>query len=95
LKETTGFAYVLKRNIYKNEVFGGVRMTHVKAQMAGTVFEVAVKEGDSVVKGQTLIILESMKMEIPCEAEVDGVVVKVAVAEGDFVEEDEVLVELA
>lgn len=70
-------------------------MTQVKAQMAGTVFEVAVKEGDSVVKGQTLIILESMKMEIPCDAEVDGVVGRIAVAEGDFVEEDDVLIELA
>lgn len=70
-------------------------MAQVKAQMAGTVFEVAVKEGDAVVKGQTVIILESMKMEIPCEAERDGVVVKVTVAEGDFVEEHDVLVELA
>lgn len=70
-------------------------MSHVKAQMAGTVFEVAVKEGDSVVKGQTVVILESMKMEIPCEAEIDGVVARVAVVEGDFVEENDVLVELA
>ncbi|MER2105464.1 MAG: acetyl-CoA carboxylase biotin carboxyl carrier protein subunit [Solibacillus sp.] len=70
-------------------------MTQIKAQMAGTVFEVVVKEGDSVVKGQTLIILESMKMEIPCDAEVDGVVGRIAVAEGDFVEEDDVLIELA
>ena len=70
-------------------------MAQVKAQMAGTVFEVAVKEGDTVVKGQTVIILESMKMEIPCEAEQDGVVIKVLVAEGDFVEEHDVLVELA
>lgn len=70
-------------------------MTEVKAQMAGTVFEVAVKEGDAVIKGQTLVILESMKMEIPCEAEVDGVVGKIAVVEGDFVEEDDVLIELA
>ncbi|MER2189863.1 MAG: acetyl-CoA carboxylase biotin carboxyl carrier protein subunit [Solibacillus sp.] len=70
-------------------------MTQVKARMAGTVFEVAVKEGDSVVKGQTLIILESMKMEIPCDAEVDGIVGRIAVAEGDFVEEDDVLIELA
>lgn len=70
-------------------------MAEVKAQMAGTVFEVSVKEGDSVTKGQTLIILESMKMEIPHEAEVDGTVVKITVAEGDFVEENDILVELA
>lgn len=70
-------------------------MAEVKAQMAGTVFEVSVKEGDSVTKGQTLIILESMKMEIPHEAESDGTVAKITVAEGDFVEENDVLVELA
>jgi acetyl-CoA carboxylase biotin carboxyl carrier protein len=70
-------------------------MTQVKAQMAGTVFEVSVKEGDSVTKGQTLIILESMKMEIAHDAENEGKVAKVNVAEGDFVEENDVLVELA
>ncbi|HEY9576462.1 acetyl-CoA carboxylase biotin carboxyl carrier protein [Solibacillus kalamii] len=70
-------------------------MAEVKAQMAGTVFEVSVKEGDSVTKGQTLIILESMKMEIPHEAEADGTVAKITVAEGDFVEENDILVELA
>ena len=69
-------------------------MAQIKAQMAGTVFEVAVKEGDTVVKGQTLVILESMKMEIPHEAELDGVVRSVVVAEGDFVEEADVLIEL-
>ncbi|MEK4385014.1 acetyl-CoA carboxylase biotin carboxyl carrier protein subunit [Solibacillus sp. FSL W7-1464] len=70
-------------------------MAEVKAQMAGTVFEVSVKEGDNVTKGQTLIILESMKMEIPHEAEADGTVAKITVAEGDFVEENDILVELA
>lgn len=70
-------------------------MAEVKAQMAGTVFEVSVKKGDSVTKGQTLIILESMKMEIPHEAETDGTVAKITVAEGDFVEENDILVELA
>lgn len=69
-------------------------MAQIKAQMAGTVFEVAVKEGDAVVQGQTLVILESMKMEIPHEAEAAGTVVRVNVAEGDFIEEDDVLVEL-
>ena len=70
-------------------------MAEVKAQMAGTVFEVSDIEGDNVTKGQTLIILESMKMEIPHEAEADGTVAKITVAEGDFVEENDILVELA
>ena len=70
-------------------------MVEVKAQMAGTVFEVSVKEGDSVTKGQTLIILESMKMEIAHEADSDGTVYKIRVVEGEFVEENDVLLELA
>ena len=62
--------------------------------MAGTVFEVSVKEDGSVTKGQTLIILESMKMVISCEAEADGVVSKIHVAEGNLVEDEQVLVVL-
>lgn len=70
-------------------------MELIKAQMAGTVFEVSVQEGDAITKGQTVIILESMKMEIPHDATTAGTVVKVFVAEGDFVEEEALLVELA
>ena len=70
-------------------------MEQIKAQLTGTVFEISVKEGDAVSTGQTVIILESMKMEIPHEASVDGVVSKTYVAEGDFVEEDQVLIDLA
>ncbi|RUL55917.1 MULTISPECIES: acetyl-CoA carboxylase biotin carboxyl carrier protein subunit [Lysinibacillus] len=67
-------------------------MVELRAQMAGTVFEVLVKEGQQVSAGQTVIIIESMKMEIPFEAETDGVVAKVNVSEGDFVNEDDVLI---
>lgn len=67
-------------------------MQEVKAAMAGTIFQVEVKEGDTVTKGQVVIILESMKMEIPLEAEMDGTVSKIHGAEGDFVDEDQVLV---
>ena len=70
-------------------------MEQIKAQLTGTVFEISVKEGDAVSTGQTVIILESMKMEIPHEASVDGVVSKTYVAEGDFVEEDQELIDLA
>ena len=70
-------------------------MELIKAQMAGTVFEVSVNEGDAVTKGQTVIILESMKMEIPHDATTEGTVAKVCVTEGDFVEEEALLVELA
>ena len=70
-------------------------MEQIKAQLTGTVFEVTVKEGDTVSTGQTVIILESMKMEIPHEASSDRVVSKIYVAEGDFVEEDQLLIDLA
>ncbi|ARD49205.1 acetyl-CoA carboxylase biotin carboxyl carrier protein subunit [Sporosarcina sp. P37] len=67
-------------------------MQEVKASMAGTIFSIEVKEGDAVTKGQVVIILESMKMEIPLEAEMDGTVSKIHGAEGDFVDEEDVLV---
>ena len=70
-------------------------MELIKAQMAGTVYEVHVNVGDSVMKGKTVIVLESMKMEIPHDASLGGKVSKVFVTEGDFVEEDELLVELS
>ena len=70
-------------------------MEQIKAQLTGTVFEVNVKEGETVSDGQTVIILESMKMEIPHEASTEGTVSKIYVAEGDFVEEDQLLIELA
>ncbi len=69
-------------------------MSIVKASMAGTVWKVLVKEGDEVTEGQDVVILESMKMEIPIAAEEDGIVNRVLVAEGDFINVDEDLVEI-
>ncbi|PLS14676.1 hypothetical protein CVD28_26875 [Bacillus sp. M6-12] len=66
-------------------------MSEVKASMAGSVWKIVVAEGDSVTNGQDLIILESMKMEIPIAAEEDGTVKELKVAEGDFVNEGDVL----
>jgi acetyl-CoA carboxylase biotin carboxyl carrier protein len=63
----------------------------VKAQITGTVWKIVVKTGDEVDDGDDLIILESMKMEIPVESPVDGTVVELLVAEGDSVDEDQVL----
>ena len=62
--------------------------------MAGTVWKVLVKEGDTVEEGQEVMILESMKMEIPVEAEEAGVVKRVVVNEGDFIDVDADLVEI-
>jgi 3-methylcrotonyl-CoA carboxylase alpha subunit len=71
--------------------------THVgdlTAQMPGQVIAVSVSEGDSVQAGQTLIVLEAMKMEIRVTAPADGVVKKVLVAVGDVVERGQRLVEI-
>lgn len=63
----------------------------VKAQITGNVWKIVVKQGDEVEEGDDLIILESMKMEIPVEAPFDGTVVELLVNEGDNVDEDQVL----
>ncbi|PIC62695.1 hypothetical protein CSV79_15725 [Sporosarcina sp. P13] len=69
-------------------------MHKVKAVMAGSVWKVLVSAGDKVEKGQEVTILESMKMEIPLEAEVEGVVSEVKVSEGDFVNEGDVIISI-
>jgi acetyl-CoA carboxylase biotin carboxyl carrier protein len=69
-------------------------MSNVTAPVTGTVWKIPVKVGDSVNEGQTLVILESMKMEMPVEAPGSGKVGKIHVAEGQPVEEGDVLVSL-
>lgn len=63
-----------------------------RADMVANVWKVVVTEGDRVTEGDTLVILDSMKMEIPVPAEVDGTVTKVAVAEGDVVNAGDLIV---
>ncbi len=67
-------------------------MTKIVASMAGSVWKVLVKEGEEIKAGQDVVILESMKMEIPIAAETDGLVKKVHIQEGDFVNDDDVLI---
>jgi len=69
-------------------------MTKLKATMAGTVFTVDVAIGDEVKAGQVVIVLESMKMEIPIESEITGKVTEINVQVGDFVNEGDVVVTL-
>ena len=64
------------------------------AQMPGQVVEVYVKPGDTVQSGQTLALLEAMKMEIRVLAPVEGVVTEVFVQKGDVVERDQRLINL-
>lgn len=70
-------------------------MTAIVASLAGTVFKVLVKPGDHVTPGQEVVIMESMKMEIPVEAESVGIVHEVPAQEGVFVNEGDPLVILA
>ena len=65
--------------------------TNVEAEMVATVWKVLVDAGATVEAGETLVILESMKMEIPVEAPVAGTVSAVKVEEGGVVQEGDVI----
>jgi acetyl-CoA carboxylase biotin carboxyl carrier protein len=65
--------------------------TNVQAHITGTIWKIEVKPGDSVEEGQTLVIIESMKMEMPIESPCQGTVESIAVAEGQPVEEGAIL----
>jgi acetyl-CoA carboxylase biotin carboxyl carrier protein len=66
----------------------------VEAHITGTVWRVEVSVGDSVDEGDTVVILESMKMEMPVEAEDPGVVKEIRCEEGQAVSEGDTLVVL-
>ena len=66
-------------------------MAVVRSEMVANVWKVVVKPGDPVAAGDTLVILESMKMEIPVEAPESGTVQKVAVEEGGVVQEGDLI----
>ena len=63
----------------------------VRAEMVSTVFEVVVQEGDVVAEGDTLVILESMKMEIPVLAETSGTVTSLDGVVGDVVQQGDLI----
>lgn len=67
----------------------------VCAHITGTVWKIVVEVGDQVDEEQQLVILESMKMEMPVEAPEPGTVKEIVVEEGQAVEEGDVLVKLA
>ena len=66
-------------------------MAEVRAEMVANVWKVLVSEGDQIEDGDTLVILESMKMEIPVLAEDGGVVSQLQVAEGDVIQEGDLI----
>ena len=63
--------------------------------MVANVWKVLVANGDTVEDGDTLVILESMKMEIPVIAEADGVIANLSVEEGQVVQEGDLIAEIA
>ena len=69
-------------------------VTRIVAQITGTVWKIEVAVGDSVEEGDTVVILEWMKMEMPVDAEDDGTVAQILVEEGQAVQEGDALVVL-
>jgi biotin carboxyl carrier protein len=65
--------------------------TEVAAQITGNVWKIEKAVGDAVAEGDVILILESMKMEIPVEAPCGGRIREIRVREGDSIEEDAIL----
>ena len=69
-------------------------MAMIRAEMAGKVLEICVGEGDSVSEDQDLIMIESMKMQIPVGSPEEGTVIKIFVVAEQFLNEGDPIVEL-
>ena len=69
-------------------------MHKVRSEITGSVWKVEVAVGQSVAGGDTLVIVESMKMEIPISAPAAGVIAEIFVAEGEPVADDQVVIHL-
>ena len=70
-------------------------MTKIELETGGSVWKLLVAEGDVVEGGQTLFILEVMKMEVPYEAPHPGTISALHIGEGDSVSEDDIALEIA
>lgn len=66
-------------------------MTEVLSPITGSVWKILVEDGASVEEGETIVILESMKMEIRVKSPRDGTMVEIRVKEGDSILEDDVI----
>lgn len=69
-------------------------MSTIHANMAGMVLTILVSVGDEVQAGQDVVMLESMKMEVPIQAEQSGKITEIKVGLGDFVEDGQTIIEL-
>jgi acetyl-CoA carboxylase biotin carboxyl carrier protein len=88
IKQTIGGAYSI------DVLLNDRRVPQVLAPITGLIWKIRVTEGETVAVEQVVVVLESMKLEIPVESEHAGVVARIAVAEGDAVIEGDVLIEL-
>ena len=69
-------------------------VARIEAHITGTVWKIEVSVGDEVAEGDAVVIIESMKMEMPVEAEDEGTVKEILVEEGQSVSEGDALVVL-
>ena len=89
--QTLNFTVPDARSSRRRAAAGGGDLT---AQMPGQVVDVLVNDGDSVKAGQTLVVLEAMKMEIRVTAPADGTIKRVLVKTGDTVDRGQNLIEI-
>ncbi len=96
--KTTKTPRLVRKPVVKKEGEGVIKKsaggTVVKAPLPGNIFKMLVSVGDTVKKGDNLLIMEAMKMENDIKAEKDGVVSAIKVKEGDAVLQGEVLIEM-
>lgn len=84
-----GYTRLVLDTTLRHDVAGS--MSELRAEMVANVWKILVAEGDEVENGQPLVILESMKMEIPVMAERAGTVTQLSVTEGSVVQEGELI----
>jgi acetyl-CoA carboxylase biotin carboxyl carrier protein len=87
----TGIMSTVSRSSSGRTAKGPVMAEEIRAEMVANVWKVVKAAGDAVEEGDTLVILESMKMEIPVLTEMAGTVAQMAVNEGDVVQEGDLI----
>ncbi len=83
----------LPEEVKRKQTIGG-SLKKILAPLPGNIFKLNVKEGDQVKKGDTLLIMEAMKMENNILSEQDGIVKSIKISEGDAVLQNDVLIEI-
>lgn len=79
------------KNVQKIPHNESVSENAIQAGISGNVFKILIKENDEIKKGQTIMILEAMKMEIEVQAQKDGIIEQICVGVGDAVSESDAL----